>query len=360
VYLSDDDDLNKPLPEIPTTTSSGSSSSSSSDSFYSEPLYGITNQITKRQSSLKNPGPPVPDTLRRPSLSPNPLSSVISCNNVIRNEPIYQKSKKHAQSTKSGCSSAYGSTMYGYNGAGGADYADSITNAHSLNPNANKSCGESSGNFPNDKLPPLPPSKFTSIAKSAGKKLAKKFLGIRKTSKSSLENYDAPSSSASSTNGSLSGCPTTSSSRLSNPSCMTNGNGVATPVGNNNKGMAPPIPQSQPKKLLSRPSIPPPEPPKSLYGGSSNGSAKSFSINQELPSMPPPQQQERHDHHNQDDDDDDFDDSDFYDSDSELIRNFVSQVQPIYSMEEEPLYQYYAYGISSKVKSCLRSPINCH
>jgi hypothetical protein len=353
-YLpSDEDDLNKPLPSIPTTNASGSSSSSSSDSFYSEPLYGITNQITNRTSNLKNPGPPVPDTLRRPSLSPNPHAN-ISCNNVrtqpVNHAPIYQVSKKH-KSQKTG-SSIYGSSLYGYSGSasnnGIPDYADST----SLNPNA--SCRiplgggvDSSSNFPNDKLPPIPPSKFSSIAKTAGKKLAKKFLGIRKTSKSSLENYDVPSSSASSTNGSLSGCPNASSRLSNNPSLKNGGGGsrTSTPVGGSSKGVAPQAPsQNQIKKSISRPSIPPPEPPKSLYGGSSNGSAKNCNVSDKSS----PVQQDRDDPR---DEDDDFDDSDFYDSDSELIRNFVSQVQPIYSMEEEPLYQYYAYGISSKVNA---------
>jgi hypothetical protein len=83
------------------------------------------------------------------------------------------------------------------------------------------------------------------------------------------------------------------------------------------------------RRSVSRPNIPPPEPPKPspepLYNDN-GGPDSTF------------------------DDDDDFDDSDFYDSDSELIKNFVAAVQPIYSMEEEPLYQYYTYGISLQVK----------
>jgi len=99
-------------------------------------------------------------------------------------------------------------------------------------------------------------------------------------------------------------------------------------------GPLPRIPQngrSNKGAPIVRPKVPPPAPP--VVATKEEEEIKNGEGDEKLP-----QEEE-----------DEFDDSDFCDSDSELIRNFVSQVQPIYSMEEEPLYQYYSYGISLKV-----------
>ncbi|XP_021949454.1 rho guanine nucleotide exchange factor 26 isoform X2 [Folsomia candida] len=324
-----EDDLDKPLPHPPSSTYA---SPNSSDSFYSEPIYGITNQITHFTSGTKNPGPPVPDTLRRPSLVPNPShQNVISCNNVIRNEPsITPQPAFHNKLPSVGENSLI--------------YADSSPTATQILLRADKEDVFQ----PNDKLPPIPPSKLSTMAKSAGKKLAKKFMGIRKTSKCSMEHFEQSSSSCSSNAGSALGGQLTPTygpinSEVTAKPVQVYGSSaprmVQTPSSNDKSpsGGGQPNPLRRP---ISRPSIPPPEPPKSIYGGSSNGSSngtQNYSIYDKSDGV-----------NRRTEDDDDFDDSDFYDSDSELIRNFVSQVQPIYSMEEEPLYQYYAYGISIK------------
>jgi len=108
------------------------------------------------------------------------------------------------------------------------------------------------------------------------------------------------------------------------------------------------------KRSISRPNIPPPLPPPlplpnppAMQPSTTNGLSTSVQNQNQVSHLTSMNngiaaQDEQ-------DDDDDFDDSDFYDSDSELIRNFVAAVQPIYAMEEEPLYQYYTYGISLQV-----------
>lgn len=207
----------------------------------------------------------------------------------------------------------------------------------------------------NEKLPPTPPSKFSSIAKTAGRKIAKKFLGIRKTSKCGLDeplsvfhqltnpgdSSDSGTCQSPSTELSSNGStpqPVSSIYSPSNAGKLTNSYSNSQSAnhygGSTGSGMS----GNQIRRPISRPSIPPPEPPKNDSGNMT---------------IPPPVLPDKvnnysiyADNHKNDDD---YDDSDFYDSDSELIRNFVSQVQPIYSMEEEPLYQYYTYGISLKV-----------
>jgi len=213
--------------------------------------------------------------------------------------------------------------------------------------------GSSSSNYGlRPELPPLPsnPSKFSSIAKSAGKRIAKKFQYIRRAS---LDHIEVLSSSLASHRG--------SSTSLSQSSRS------GTPV--SRTGFAPLSLPSEPVTVarpIARPTIPPPAPPPQV---TSTRSPVPPSSQPSLPPVPPRSQPSlppvppvpsnpnsiykpeestsRFDVN--DDDDDDFDDSDFYDSDSELIRNFVAAVQPIYSMEEEPLYQYYTYGISLQV-----------
>lgn len=160
-------------------------------------------------------------------------------------------------------------------------------------------------------LPPLPspnptPSKFSSIAKSAGRKLVKKLEIIRRLSRTtsfeaiSTEPLSLPSTSTPSQNNSL--------YNLSQSSSATN---------------------LRPRRVIPRPRIPPPAPPTTIKAPPP-------------PPIPTPMKVATNE-------EEDFEDSDFCDSDSELIRNFVSAVQPVYSMEEEPLYQYYTYGISLQV-----------
>ena len=194
--------------------------------------------------------------------------------------------------------------------------------------------GSASSNYGlRPELPPLPtnpnnsnPNKFSSIAKSAGKKLAKKLQYIRRFSKTSLDNFEVLSSSFGTNSG----------------SSVSLGNRSTTPGPGNYNASQLSVAASdrrEPvmKRSISRPSIPPPEPPK---------------VNNSQPTIPPISIYNGAESNFDDDDDDDFDDSDFYDSDSELIRNFVAAVQPIYSMDEEPLYQYYTYGISLQVSVC--------
>jgi neuronal guanine nucleotide exchange factor len=313
-----EDDLNKPLPKLP--GSSTYASSNSSDSFYSEPIYGITNHITNTASNRRTSPkpPPVPDSSRRPSLPSCMSQSVISCNNVIRTEPAVPLPPFNKQ---------HSTPCLGPTSDNSLIYADTTKNLDS--------------SFKaNDKLPPVPPSKLSIMAKTAGRKIAKKFIGIRKLSRGSLD-CGEPLSLPNLSNANASGSSPVYGTSSSSSSSLNGSRGSVAVNKTHVKPVPAPVqPQSGLRRPISRPSIPPPEPPKNSdgRGGNSEGSNNSnYDIYNKSNSS--------RGHENEDED---FDDSDFYDSDSELIRNFVSQVQPIYSMEEEPLYQYYAYGISIK------------
>ncbi|CAG7824120.1 unnamed protein product [Allacma fusca] len=168
---------------------------------------------------------------------------------------------------------------------------------------------ERNDNYVNKFLPPIPdqarrPSKeisgrISTIARSAGRKLTKKMLSIRRLSRTSRDSVNST--------------PTTvdSSGSVTPSGIYSGGSGNDSTYSDTYSFRNTHLPPS-PSSYSS---------PNTIPNGSSNLMKPEY---------------------------DEFEDSDFYDSDHELIRNFVSAVQPIYSMEEEPLYQFYTYGISSK------------
>ena len=201
------------------------------------------------------------------------------------------------------------------------------------------------------------------MAKTAGRKIAKKLLSMRRPSQSS---FDMDSSSirnkyqgqqvapmqrrASSPCPSVASSAVLSSSRVSESGSTTGSRSAVLPRRSLPTGRTtisrPPVPPPAPPTNLP-PASPPPVPP-TIFVNNINGLERLNSLKDgesKYGQTNPLQQRISSDF-------DDYEDSDFYDSDSELIRNFVSAVQPIYSMEEEPLYQYYTYGISLKVFIC--------
>ncbi|ODN05946.1 Rho guanine nucleotide exchange factor 26 [Orchesella cincta] len=312
---NDNEIFNKPLPLPP-------SNASTYESVYEEPIYGITNKLTATYSDNGRSGGASPGK-RRSSAPAAPFLP------LKLNSSKPGSTYSHSPSVSSGSTYGYSSgsiNEYGESGSPskyGPSSCQTVVSSSSTTGAASPAADGMSIYGISDKLPPTPPSKFSSIAKTAGRKIAKKFLGMRKTSKSSLD--DPQPSSFDSSN--VSNSPLhLSQLQESKETSVTNSNNEK--IGGNCSG-------TQIRRPISRPSIPPPEPPKNEYGSppTSIGTTNNYSI---------------YDKNERGSNEDDFDDSDFYDSDSELIRNFVSQVQPIYSMEEEPLYQYYTYGISLK------------
>lgn len=362
--IDDNEIFNKPLPLPP------SNASACGETLYEEPIYGITNQLTATYSengksviASNSGGSPGKRRSSAPAAPPAFLSN-----------KLVPGWSKPGGSTYSHSPSVSSGSTYGYSSGSVNEYGES-SSASKYGPSSYQtvtssslagtaSCSPAGTTVSagldgmaiyemNDKLPPTPPNKFSSIAKTAGKRIAKKFLGIRKNSKGVLEealsSFNSPNAAAADSS------PQNISSQLSvnaqtskkSHSSVTNyadyskattasdGKDQTSHYGGGGSlgsgGSGVPI-----RRPISRPSIPPPEPPKHEGdSGSANAAMLPDKANYSVYS----------DKKN----DDDYDDSDFYDSDSELIRNFVSQVQPIYSMEEEPLYQYYTYGISLKV-----------
>lgn len=326
------------------------SNASTYESLYEEPIYGITNQLTATYSDGGKSGGGGSPGKRRSSAPSTPFTaSKTTTNNAKSGGSLYS----HSPSVSSGSTYGYSSgsiNEYGDSGSAskyGPSSCQTVVSSSSTGASASTSSAVDGMSIYgiNDKLPPTPPSKFSSIAKTAGRKIARKFLGIRKTSKCGLDEGPPPFGTSvmdsldalANNHDDVSQNEYQGSRRASNPA-VTNHNGKHAHANsaNTNNGS---VGGAQIRKPISRPNIPPPEPPKNEGGNmgpalSENNVSSNYNI---------------YDKKNEDD----YDDSDFYDSDSELIRNFVSQVQPIYSMEEEPLYQYYTYGISLKVNILL-------
>lgn len=359
LIIDDNEIFNKPLPLPPTNASAN-------ESLYEEPIYGITNQLTATYSdngkTANNTGAGPGKRRSSAPAAPPPFLPNKLVNGVLISKP--GSTYSHSPSVSSGSTYGYSSgsiNEYGESSSAskyGPSSCQTVTSSGSTSTGATTSSGiATNGPTPdgmsiygiNDKLPPTPPSKFSSIAKTAGRKIAKKFLGIRKNSKGVLEEplalFNSPHNVGDSSDSGTSHSPTVYAQGLKGPNpSVTNYDSTNQNSGKVNGGSqtnhygGSVCSGTQIRRPISRPSIPPPEPPKYEC---STGSG--------VPAVP--DKDSNYNIYDSKRNDDDYDDSDFYDSDSELIRNFVSQVQPIYSMEEEPLYQYYTYGISLKVKN---------